>query len=259
MFGFVKKYLLINICYLIAIIGIVSFLFQFYNNPVSHSISDWGSFGEYISMLISIISIAFIFITYDEQKRTNHTMCFENTYWNLRNKIKIQDDDMKMKDISDKIKKHFEGEVKITLSDFILLLNYYWILYANNNDKIKIGFHIVELLVKYILTTDLIDSNKKKIYLGLLLNEHNDENKFCFLCYFANIIYSEMDQNLLSNKVLMDLYKDVGRSIKDLSFSCKTSAMLVEYVYKEDYGYYENEYRSESYAETLKRLKSNTI
>jgi hypothetical protein len=50
---------------LFLLIGFLPFLFVFSGNEISKSISDWGSFGDYLSSIIGVLNIAvFIYITY---------------------------------------------------------------------------------------------------------------------------------------------------------------------------------------------------
>lgn len=45
--------------------------------PLSEKTSDWGAFGSYIGMGISILSVTLIYITYNEQRLSNRIERFE--------------------------------------------------------------------------------------------------------------------------------------------------------------------------------------
>ena len=72
-----KTHLYIYIATAIALLTIIIYVVCFYNAPLSNRTSDWGAFGSYISICISVISIALIYITYNEQKQSNRIERFE--------------------------------------------------------------------------------------------------------------------------------------------------------------------------------------
>ena len=72
-----KTHLYIYIATAIALLTIIIYVVCFYNAPLSNRTSDWGAFGSYISISISVISIALIYITYNEQKQSNRIERFE--------------------------------------------------------------------------------------------------------------------------------------------------------------------------------------
>lgn len=55
----------------IVIILLLFYFVSFWGADVSKETSDWGAFGNYVAICVSILSIAFIFVTYREQKNTN--------------------------------------------------------------------------------------------------------------------------------------------------------------------------------------------
>ena len=82
----------------IIVLQLVLFILNFYSHPLSNSISDWGSFGDYMSIAISVISVILVYQTYTEQRDTNKLIRFENTYWNLRKElVHISDGDLNIR------------------------------------------------------------------------------------------------------------------------------------------------------------------
>ena len=61
----------------ILLLTIIIYVACFYNMPLSHYTSDWGAFGSYIGMGVSILSVALIYITYNEQRHSNQIERFE--------------------------------------------------------------------------------------------------------------------------------------------------------------------------------------
>ena len=58
----------------IVIILLLFYFASFWGADVSKESSDWGAFGNYAAICVSILSIAFIYVTYREQRNTNETV-----------------------------------------------------------------------------------------------------------------------------------------------------------------------------------------
>lgn len=55
----------------IVIILLLFYFVTFWGADVSINSSDWGAFGNYAAICVSVLSIAFIYVTYREQRNTN--------------------------------------------------------------------------------------------------------------------------------------------------------------------------------------------
>lgn len=55
----------------IVIILLLFYFASFWGADVSKESSDWGAFGNYAAICVSVLSIAFIYVTYREQRNTN--------------------------------------------------------------------------------------------------------------------------------------------------------------------------------------------
>ena len=105
-------------------VGIVIILLLFYftcfwGASVSTETADWGAFGNYAAICVSILSIAFIYVTYREQKNANeitraeqHVAIMVNTILSLSESKQTQ-----LKSICTKICEHFK-EPFLIISDF---------------------------------------------------------------------------------------------------------------------------------------------
>lgn len=67
-------------CVLMAVVLIIVYLDHFSHAPLSDSTSDWGAWGSYVNVGISLISISLIYITYKEQQKSNKIARFEEHY-----------------------------------------------------------------------------------------------------------------------------------------------------------------------------------
>lgn len=67
-------------CALFFAILIGIYAYSFYYAPLSDETSDWGAWGSYVNVGISLISISLIYITYKEQQQSNKIARFEEHY-----------------------------------------------------------------------------------------------------------------------------------------------------------------------------------
>lgn len=67
-------------CILLAVIMIGIYIYNFRYAPLSNDTSDWGAWGSYVNIGLSLISISLIYITYKEQQISNKTARFEEHY-----------------------------------------------------------------------------------------------------------------------------------------------------------------------------------
>lgn len=76
----IKLRYLLTYCIAIAAILIIVYLIHFSHAPLSDNTSDWGAWGSYVNVGISLISISLIYITYKEQQKSNKIARFEEHY-----------------------------------------------------------------------------------------------------------------------------------------------------------------------------------
>lgn len=67
-------------CVLIAVVLVIVYLANFSHASLSDNTSDWGAWGSYVNVGISLISISLIYITYKEQQKSNKIARFEEHY-----------------------------------------------------------------------------------------------------------------------------------------------------------------------------------
>ena len=234
---------------------LVLFILNFYSHPLSNSISDWGSFGDYMAIAISVISIILVYQTYREQRDTNKLICFENAFWNLRKElVHISDGDLNI--ITKNIKAHFSIRDSISLNQLICLLAYYWSLHTRQLNMPDSSFEHFRKLCQYVTTTTLIDETKKNLYLALLYEWLIGDELFCFICYLSYYSYYHKDVSILEFQATIDFINDANREFGILmSNSLKSNIQLLRYEYDEDLGYSDGDYIKETYMDTLNRLK----
>ena len=55
----------------VTFVAIMTYVICFWGTEISKDTTDWGAFGNYLAVGVSILSIALIYITYREQRKTN--------------------------------------------------------------------------------------------------------------------------------------------------------------------------------------------
>ena len=103
----------------IVIILLLFYFASFWGADVSKESSDWGAFGNYAAICVSILSIAFIFVTYREQRNTNEIVRTEQHIAIMINTIRSLSEDKRtqLDSIYSKICDHFK-EPFYSLSDY---------------------------------------------------------------------------------------------------------------------------------------------
>lgn len=176
----------------IAIVLLLFYAVYFIDAPISKSTSDWGAFGSYATICVSILSVTLIYVTYREQRESNeitrvelHIVTMTNTLVSLSEKYH------KSIDISyDKFTEHF----KLTFYDLsnceldktIKICTYYYSI-AINGDYCGVFdfiFRYTQLCIDYILHEKTLSSENKSLRiteLGCILPESMRILFFCWL------------------------------------------------------------------------------
>ena len=106
-----KRYAFVLVGGAIAVVLIVFYAVHFYNASLSDKTSDWGAWGSYIGIGVSILSVSLIYITYKEQQESNRIGRYEeHLYISLRTSIELFE---KRKNVIDsifsKVENHFRN------------------------------------------------------------------------------------------------------------------------------------------------------
>lgn len=64
----------------VAVVLLLMYTVHFFGVSLSDDSSDWGAFGSFMGIGLSAVSIALIYITYDEQRSSNNIFRFEQRY-----------------------------------------------------------------------------------------------------------------------------------------------------------------------------------
>lgn len=150
-----------------------SYICMFAPNGISSHVGDWASFGEYIGGALGAISVFLIYITYREQRKTNHQDHFEKvSFCHLKTIAKLQTTYLP------KIEKMYNIIVMLFKNDLLDLKGYnkkdvesaisYIYTHINNfeegENSISEFFMYIEYAVKHIDADTLIDNKSLYVY-----------------------------------------------------------------------------------------------
>jgi len=207
----------------ILLLTIIIYVVCFYNTPLSEKTSDWGAFGSYIGMGISILSVTLIYITYNEQRHSNRIERFEqhlksmtDTLLDLakRNGTTIEKDyqsflshfRVPFDDISD----YEAPKIKGICTYYLSQITY------NRGNEYQNLFKYMTLMIEYIIKEMALEKEEKKgrvVELSCILPESLRTFYFCWLlqqkdrgsleyCYSNGLfVVDEPNDNLLSDVI----------------------------------------------------------
>lgn len=156
----------------IVIILLLFYFASFWGADVSKESSDWGAFGNYAAICVSILSIAFIYVTYREQRNTNETVRTEqhiaimvNTILSLSEGKRVQLDS-----IYSKICGHFK-EPFSSISDYqydriVKVCIYYYSTIAEEDlNSLKYLIQYMHLSINFIIHDKSLSNANKQLRL----------------------------------------------------------------------------------------------
>ena len=180
----------IIIAFIVLLLTIIVYVVSFFGIPLSNETSDWGAFGSYMGIGISALSIALIYVTYNEQRRTNQISGFEqhlstisNTIENLIDKnsetVKaaysrfIEHFKVQLYDLSSCTKKKVEG----------VCTYYYSLALENNGGELYYLFEYINDSLSFIKEDKSISDKEKSRRIKELACAIPESVRFLFLCW----------------------------------------------------------------------------
>ena len=155
----------------IVIILLLFYFASFWGADVSKESSDWGAFGNYAAICVSILSIAFIFVTYREQRNTNEIVRTEQHIAIMINTIRSLSEDKRtqLDSIYSKICDHFK-EPFSSLSDYqydriVKVCIYYYSTIAEELNSLKYLIQYTHLSINFIIHDKSLSKANKQLRL----------------------------------------------------------------------------------------------
>lgn len=153
---------------IVATIILFPYILVFQGTPLSQSTIDWGAFGNYAGISISILSITLIYITYNEQKQSNRIARFEqhfNTMISTLSNFYERNSDI-FEHTYERFCQHFVNQSydlsKCEQSKTIIVCEYYYSSIFNDTSiDFNNIFHYVNITIDFINNNAITDNEKK--------------------------------------------------------------------------------------------------
>lgn len=172
---------------------IIVYIANFSHASLSDDTSDWGAWGSYVNVGISLISISLIYITYQEQQKSNKIARFEEHY-HVALKTASELFERKKGIINDsygKIEKHFRNPfdplTDYTQSNTKIVLGYYYssVAYDVQQDCDEV-FRYFYTILNSIKKNSVIDEDEKYRYYTELSCLFSEEARILLLFWGCN-------------------------------------------------------------------------
>lgn len=255
------KVLFPKICLVIAVVlPIIIYSYHFKGTPLSDNTSDWGAWGSYVGIGVSILSVSLIYITYKEQQESNRIGRFEEHFHiSLRTSMELFE---KRKNVIDsifsKVEKHFRNPFD-SLMDYEqskvqnLLGYYYSSAVIDCREECEEIFRYLFSFLLSIMNNNMLDDEEKESRFREFSCLFPENGRILFLCWGFCFKYETKqfydfglyETSIFTNTPLMDAVK----------FACIGKRQKKEEINVEDIELEDSS--SEEFQDTYKRLFNN--
>lgn len=166
---------------------------SFIGTPISGQTSDWGAFGSYAAVCVSSLSIALIYVTYREQRKTNETTRVEQHIVTMTNTLAVLSEKYhdRLEVSYDEFSEHFKLPF-YDISDWeydktVRVCTYYYSSITINDDyngNFNYLFRYMQLCIDYILHEKSLSTENKYLRItefGCIFPESIRILLFCWL------------------------------------------------------------------------------
>ncbi len=162
---------IILIAFYVAFVLLLVYVLCFIGMPISNQTSDWGAFGSYAVLCVNSMSIALIYVTYREQRKTNeitrveqHIVTMANTLVGLSEKYH-EEFDVSCDKFSEHFKCTFNDMDNIEYNRTVSVCKYYYSSITNDdtNEKFDYFFRYMQLCIDYILNEKSLSIEDKNL------------------------------------------------------------------------------------------------
>lgn len=255
-----KRYAFVIVGIAIAVVLIAFYAVHFYNASLSDKTSDWGAWGSYIGIGISIMSVSLIYITYKEQQESNRIGRFEEHFHiSLRTSIELFE---KRKNVIDsifsKVENHFRNPFD-PLTDYeqskvqTILGNFYSLAVMNCREECEEIFRYLFSVLLSIKNNSMLDNKEKESRFREISCLLPENGRILFLCWGFS---SEHETKQFYNYGLYQTSSFSKSPIMDVvKFACVGKRPKKEHINVENLEL--KDYSSEEFQDTYNRLFNN--
>lgn len=255
-----KQYAFFIVGIAIALTLIAFYAVHFYNVPLSDNTSDWGAWGSYIGIGVSILSVSLIYITYKEQQDSNRIGRFEEHFHiSLKTLIELFEIRKNVIDsIFNKVKFHFRNPFD-PLIDYeqskvqTILKIYYSSAVMDCQEECEEIFQYLFSFLLSIKDNNMLDNKEKESRFREISCLLPENGRILFLCWgfssehetkqFYN--YCFYQTSIFNNTALMNVvrFACIGKRPKEEKIDMQNIDL--------------EDYSSEEFQDTYERLFNN--
>ena len=152
----------------VSVVILLLFYFaSFWDAKFSKESADWGAFGNYATICVSILSIALIYVTYREQRNTNEIVRTEQHISTMVNTILLlsKNKHSQIESVYKRIYLHFE-ESYYRISDYHCegirkVCNFYYNIDSENINDLTYLIQYVHLSINFIVHDNSLSNDTK--------------------------------------------------------------------------------------------------
>lgn len=255
-----KRYAFIMVGTAIALPLNVFYAVYFYNAPLYNKTSDWGAWGSYVGIGVSILSVSLIYITYKEQQESNRIGRFEEHFHiSLRTSIELFE---KRKNVIDIIFSKFENHFRNPFDSLMdyeqskvqnILGYYYSSAVIDCREECEEIFRYLFFFLLSIKSKSMFDNKEKESCFKEISCLLPENGRILFLCWG---FYSEHETKLFYNYGLYQTSSFSKSPIMDVvKFACVGKRPKKEHINAENLEF--EDYSSKEFQDTYERLFNN--
>lgn len=224
---------------LTSFLAVLAYSINFHMRNISDSVSDWGTFGNYIAGIIGTIFsftiVVLIYLTFEKQQETFILQQFETTFFNLLN---IQREMMKSVNTrfgGDSNSIEFRGQdffgkfADLLYSDYMffpeigskdevktVICQFYSDRFSDPGPTLEPYYRHLYHFLKYTNTSEIND--KKQKYMDIIQSQMSDAELYCLfynaICYGSEKLLPLLDiygflENIESKSLSFDTHKKI--------------------------------------------------
>ena len=194
-----KKILLIALG--VAIVPLIVYVICFWGIEISDNTTDWGAFGNYVAVCLSVLSISLIYITYREQRKSNEISRAERHIATMLSTLDVlyEKNQLRIKSTFFNIIEHFKVPF-YDLSEFEyakvikVCTIYYSSALGENEDSIKLNcyFQYLNLCIDNVIHNKTLSKEQKELQITELSSILTENARMLFFFWLLINVCSEL-------------------------------------------------------------------
>ena len=195
-----RKILLIAL--VVAIVLLMAYVICFWGMEISDNTTDWGAFGNYLAVCLSVLSISLIYITYREQRKANDIARAEHHIVTMLKTLDVlyEKNLSRIESTSNSICEHFkEPFYDLSELEYEKIINVCTFYYSSalegkvDAKKLNYFFQYLRLCIDNIIHNKTLPKEQKKLQMTELSITLMEDARLLFFFWLLINARSELD------------------------------------------------------------------